>query len=51
MADKDFDDIAKYNSLRHMGKWYSWDSPVGLSIFFLTLVLMAVLVKLVFFAR
>ncbi len=30
-------------------RWYSWESPIGLSIFFLTLVLIASIIKLVFF--
>lgn len=31
-------------------KWYSWESPIGLSIFFLTIALIATIIKLVFFA-
>ena len=30
-------------------RWYGWGSPVGLSIFFLTIVLMASIIKIVFF--
>lgn len=32
-----------------MGRWYGWGSPIGLSIFFLTIVLMASIIKIVFF--
>ncbi len=30
-------------------KWYSWESPIGLSIFFLTIVIIAAIIKFVFF--
>jgi hypothetical protein len=30
-------------------KWHGWGSPVGLSIFFLTLVAIAVIIKIIFF--
>lgn len=31
-------------------RWYGWGSPIGLSIFFLTLVAIAAIIKMVFFA-
>ena len=31
------------------GAWYSWGSPIGLSIFFLTLAGIAAIIKIVFF--
>lgn len=31
-------------------KWYGWGSPIGLSIFFLTLAVIAAMIKIVFFA-
>ncbi len=30
-------------------KWYGWGSPIGLSIFFFTIVLIAAIIKIVFF--
>lgn len=30
-------------------KWYGWGSPIGLSIFFFSLVLIAAIIKNVFF--
>ncbi len=46
------DEIHELQWTEHMAKmkWYSWESPIGLSIFFLTLALIASIVKLVFFA-
>jgi len=49
MDDKEFNKIAKMKSLEGMSHWYSWDSPIGLSIFFLTLVLIVILLKWAFF--
>ncbi|HWY79424.1 MAG TPA: hypothetical protein VNW29_03635 [Candidatus Sulfotelmatobacter sp.] len=49
MDDKEFDKIAKMKSLESMSKWYSWDSPIGLSIFLLTVVLNIVILKWTFF--
>lgn len=31
-------------------RWYGWGSPIGLSIFFLTIVAIAAIIKFVFFA-
>ena len=47
--DKHFEHLAKMKSLENMSKWYSWDSPIGLSIFFLTFVLIIVVLKWTFF--
>lgn len=47
--DKHFEHLAKMKSLENMSKWYSWDSPIGLSIFFLTFVLIIVILKWTFF--
>jgi hypothetical protein len=30
-------EFERFQMASHLGKWYSWDSPIGLSIFFLTL--------------
>lgn len=46
-----FEKLAKMKSLENMDKWYSWGSPIGLSIWFLTLVLIAAIVKLTFFTH
>jgi hypothetical protein len=40
--DKHFEHIAKMQSLGNLGKWWSWDSPIGLSVFFLTLTLIGI---------
>ena len=47
--EKHFEHLAKMKSLNSMSKWYSWDSPIGLSIFFLTLTLIVILFKWTFF--
>lgn len=49
IEDKHFEHLAKMQSLQGMSKWYSWDSPIGLSIFFLTLTLIVVIIKMAFF--
>jgi len=35
--------------IEHMGKWYSWDSPIGLSIFLISLALVVVFITLVIY--
>jgi hypothetical protein len=49
LEQKHFEHIAKMRSLESLSKWYSWDSPIGLSIFFLTLTLIVVIFKWAFF--
>lgn len=49
IEDKHFEHIAKMKSLEGLSKWYSWDSPIGLSIFLLTLVVIIILIKMSFF--
>lgn len=49
MDDKHFEHLAKMQTLEGMNHWYSWESPIGLSIFFLTLVSIAAMIKIVFF--
>ena len=49
IEDKHFEHLAKMKSLSGMSKWYSWDSPIGLSIFFLTLTAIIVIFKIAFF--
>ena len=36
-------------SAEYAMKWYGWGSPIGLSIFFLALVAIAAIIKIVFF--
>jgi hypothetical protein len=48
VEDKHFEHLAKIQSLRSMSRWYSWDSPIGLSIFFLTLAIIVILFKWAF---
>ena len=47
--DKHFEHLAKMRTLETMNHWYSWESPIGLSIFFLTLVLIVAIIKWTFF--
>lgn len=49
MDDKHFEHLAKMKSLEGMSHWYSWESPIGLSIFFLTVAIIAAIIKIVFF--
>lgn len=49
IEEKHFEHLAKMKVLGGMDKWYSWESPIGLSIFFLTVVLIAAVIKIVFF--
>jgi hypothetical protein len=49
LEDKHFEHLAKIKSLEGMSRWYSWDSPIGLCIFFLTLTLIVVILKWAFF--
>jgi len=47
--EKHFEHLAKMKSLNGMSKWYSWDSPIGLSIFFLTIIFIVVIIKWMIF--
>lgn len=51
MEDKRYENLVKMKMLGETGtdKWYTWESPIGLSIFFLTLVSIASIIKIVFF--
>lgn len=37
-------DLAKSTSIGRTYRWYSWDSPVGLGLFFVCLALVALLI-------
>lgn len=47
--ERHLEHLAKIKSIESLSKWYSWDTPIGLSIFFLTLTIIAVLIKWAFF--
>ena len=47
MDQKHLEDIAAINAVQR-AEWYSWGSPIGLSIFFLTMVGIAAVIKIVF---
>ena len=49
IEDKQYENFTKMKALGSMDKWYSWESPIGLSIFFLTGVIIAAIIKIVFF--
>lgn len=42
-------ELQDLQSVEYAMKWYGWGSPIGLSIFLLTLTLIAAIVKTVFF--
>ncbi|MGH7203200.1 MAG: hypothetical protein ACREHC_02015 [Candidatus Levyibacteriota bacterium] len=45
---KHMEDLERLQMAEHLGKWYGWGSPIGLSVFFLTLVLIVAILKWVF---
>ena len=47
--DKHFEQLAKMKTLENLNKWWSWDSPIGLSVFLLILVIIVVIIKWAFF--
>jgi hypothetical protein len=47
---KSFDEEQELHATEAAMKWYGWGSPVGLSIFFLTIVTIAAIIKIVFFS-
>ncbi len=50
MDRKQLNELHELHSARYAMEWYGWGSPIGLSIFFLTLVVIAAIIKIVFFA-
>jgi hypothetical protein len=50
IEDKHYEHLAKMKALGGIDEWYSWESPIGLSIFFLTLTGIAAIIKIVFFS-
>jgi hypothetical protein len=49
MDQKHLEHIAELRAVEEGIAWYGWGSPVGLSIFFWTLVGIAAVIKIVFF--
>jgi len=49
MDKKHFNELQEFQAAEAAMKWYGWGSPIGLSIFFLTLVAIAAIIKIVFF--
>jgi hypothetical protein len=50
MNKEQINQIHEFQSTEYAMRWYGWGSPIGLSIFFLTTVLIAAIVKMVFFS-
>lgn len=50
MDKKHLEDLYALKAVDSDTKWYGWGSPIGLSIFFLTIVLIAVVIKIFFFS-
>lgn len=49
MDRKQLNELHELQSAEYAMKWYGWGSPIGLSIFFLTIVSIAAIIKIVFF--
>ena len=49
MDKKHMEELQNLQAVEYSMKWYGWGSPIGLSIFFLTIVLIAAVIKIVFF--
>ena len=49
MDRKHINELHEIQSAEQVMKWYGWGSPVGISIFFLTITLIASIIKVVFF--
>jgi hypothetical protein len=49
MDHKQLKDLQELRAAEAASEWYGWGSPIGLSIFFLTLVGIVVIIKIVFF--
>lgn len=42
-------ELERIEMAQHLGRWYGWGSPIGLSIFFLTLTIITCLLYITFF--
>jgi hypothetical protein len=49
MDKKQLNELHEIQAAEYAMKWYGWGSPIGLSIFFLTIVLIVAIIKIVFF--
>lgn len=49
MDKNHLDELQNMQTTEDAMKWYGWGSPIGLSIFFLTLIGIVVIIKIVFF--
>lgn len=49
MDKKHLNDLQNLEAVEATMKWYGWGSPIGLSIFFLTIALIACLIFVTFF--
>lgn len=47
--DKKAIEKMELKSTEYAMRWYGWGSPIGLSIFFVALTLIAAIIKIVFF--
>ncbi len=50
MNHNQLNELQQLHDSEYAMRWYGWGSPIGLSIFFLTLVGIAAIIKMVFFA-
>ncbi len=48
MNKEQLNELQELQSVEYAMKWYGWGSPIGISIFFLTVVLIAAIIKTVF---
>jgi len=44
-------DIAEFNAISDMSKWSSWESPIGLVIFFNGMAVCALIIRYIFLMK
>mgnify|MGYP001289287856 CR=1 FL=1 len=49
MDRKQLNALHELQDTEYVMKWYGWGSPIGLSIFFLTIAAIVAIIKIVFF--
>lgn len=49
MNKEQLSELQDLQSVEYAMKWYGWGSPIGISIFFLTVTLITTIIKTVFF--
>ncbi|HEX8932104.1 MAG TPA: hypothetical protein VF810_03040 [Patescibacteria group bacterium] len=47
--EKQLSDLERLHAIEADMRWYGWGSPIGISIFFLTLTIIAAIIKFAFF--